>query len=88
METTEWFVSEEHDEQAFKRLGRALRTLGAIIPERSWGLAGSQELSEWNVALPEGQVTVTAETYAGLTVAGSPPAVRQVRQAYESVAAR
>ena len=88
METTQWLVAEEHDEQAFTRLGRALRTLGAHVPERSWGLAGSQELSEWNVALPEGRVTVTAETYVGLTVTGSLPAVQKVRLAYESIASR
>jgi len=88
MDTSEWLVAEEHDEQAFERLGRALRELGAHVPDRRWGVAGSREVSEWKVALPEGRITVTAETYVGLKVAGSSPVVQQVRWAYESVAAR
>ncbi|PIV32398.1 MAG: hypothetical protein COS34_13350 [Lysobacterales bacterium CG02_land_8_20_14_3_00_62_12] len=88
MEAAEWRVGEEHDELVFARLGLALRALGAAPPESTWGVAGSQEISEWTVDLPKGRVTVTAETYIGLTVAGPKAAVDQVRQAYDATTAR
>jgi hypothetical protein len=88
IETAEWLVGEEHDDMAFAWLGFALRALGAAPQETSRGVAGSQEISEWTVDLPKGRITVTAETYIGLIVAGPKTAVDQVRQAYEATTAR
>ena len=88
MDTAEWLVGEEYDDLAFARLGLALRSLGTTPQESTWGIAGSQEISEWTIDLPEGRILVKAETYIGLTVAGPKTAVDHVRQAYEATTAR
>ena len=83
-----WLVAEEHDEQALSRLGRALRHIGGSPASETWGVGGSQELGEWRVTLPNGNLIVTVETFMGLTVEGPTILVAQLRETYRAIAAR
>jgi hypothetical protein len=63
------------DGEARKRLKRALRKAGARRVGSWWGLGGSQEISSATFRIGGGRLTIEAETYIGLTVAGDEEAV-------------
>ena len=88
MKTETWNVGAEYDQSAFKRLGDALRSLGYALGTHHWGVGGSQELSEWTVRGPNGNLDISAETYMGLQVRGSTDLIRELQSAYQSRAAR
>ena len=81
-------MAEEHDTVAFARLGAAIRAVGGTLEKSTWGIGGSQEISEWTVACPGGILGVTVETYCGLRVAGSKQLVTQLREHYRDSPAR
>ena len=87
METT-WLVAAEHDQDAFERLGNALRELGYDLSSKKWGVGGSQELSEWVVACPSGSLHISAETYIGLSVTGQADLVSDLQSQYGQRVAR
>ena len=88
MTTETWNVGEEYDQSAFDRLGKALRTLGYIQGTHHWAVGGSQEISEWTVRGPNGNLDIAAETYIGLQVTGPIELVRELQIAYQSGSAR
>jgi len=88
MESAEWLVAEEHDEEAFKRLGEALRAMGGSPQKSHWALGGSQEISAWHVTCLGGALAVTAETYCGLRVSGPKALVMRAQELYRGTAAR
>jgi hypothetical protein len=85
METMSWLVAEEHDTDAFARLGTALKALGYVLNDQKWGVVGSQEISTWELCSPTGSVIVTAETYMGLSVSGPPALVVALQEQYSAV---
>ncbi len=80
-----WIIGLEYDKRLFLRLGGALRDLGFIIDESWWGVAGSQEVSHWELRSPHGAVIVEAETFCGLSVEGPQDLVRRIRLRFETV---
>jgi hypothetical protein len=70
MNTEQWIVGDEHDERLVAALNGALLALGYSIGKRSYGMAGSQELSTWIASGPNGTLTIETETYVGLSVRG------------------
>ena len=87
MEAT-WLVASEHDQDAFERLGRALRELGYELSSKNWGVGGSQDLSEWVVACPSGSLHISAETYIGLSVSGQADLVSALQSQFDQRVAR
>ncbi len=88
MEEATWLVSDENDEAAFARLGEALRNSGYVLGRKSWGVGGSQELSEWRLWRGDQSLHIVAETYMGLTVSGPSDLVANLQQQYGGVDAR
>jgi hypothetical protein len=82
MNETQWNVGPEFNEALLRRLGATLRACGYAVDSRSWGVAGSQELSTWNVTGPRGVLLVEAETYIGLTVTGARPLIDELKNAF------
>lgn len=76
-------VGPEHDEKVFRRLAAALRALGFSLGDQWRGLAGSQEVSHWELQSPGGSVVVESETYVGVSVEGPAELVQRLRQQYE-----
>ena len=70
MEKTRWLVGPEHDQAVRQRLNAALGRCGFEVRNASYGMAGSQEVSQWSAIGPAGRLEVEAETYIGLTVEG------------------
>ena len=75
-----WVVGAEFDVSLQRALGAALRNLGYVLDDESWGVGGSQELRRWVVDAPLGQLVVEAETYVGLSISGPATAVSAVRR--------
>ena len=80
--TERWEVADEHNDEAFARLGRALGVLGFDVADKLSGVGGSQDYSRWELQSADGSVVVEAETYLGLSVAGSAELVRRVREQF------
>jgi hypothetical protein len=55
-----------------------LRELDAELQDRSWALAGSQEVQRVVARLPIGAIIVESETYAGLSISGPMALVERV----------
>jgi hypothetical protein len=60
----------EWDGALLLRLRQAVAELGGDMREASWGVGGSQEISEYEIHLRGVTLTATAETYMGLTLRG------------------
>jgi len=75
-----WVVGAEFDVNLQRTLGAALRSLGYVLADESWGVGGSQELRRWILNAPLGQLVVEAETYVGLSISGPVEVVSAVRQ--------
>jgi len=88
MKNEQWLVGAEHDEKLFDALGASLRALGYSLSSKSWGVGGSQEISNWVVNGPKGKLTVEAETYIGLSVTGDTNLVNEVRQHFNNRSGR
>lgn len=82
MNEVQWIVGREFDEALHRRLGATLRACGYTVDSKSWGVAGSQELSTWKVSGPRGELLVEAETYIGLSVTGASPLIDELKDAF------
>ena len=78
----------EFDANLQRVLGAALRDLGYVLDDESWGVGGSQELHKWVFDAPLGQLVVEAETYVGLSISGPIEVVSAVRQQMAAERAR
>lgn len=87
MATERWVVGPEHDEQLFRRLGVVLRAMGFDLSAKWDGVAGSQDISHWELISPDGALIVESETYMGLFVEGPAELVRRVRKQFEATVA-
>ena len=84
MQAERWQVGDEYDDEAFRRLGNALKALGFDLEDKWGGVAGSQDYSRWDLRCPEGAVVVEAETYMGLSVEGPAELVRRLRERFRA----
>lgn len=78
-----WLVGPEYDDELLGRLRQALAVLGYSVGDVSWGVAGSQEVSEWEARSAFGSLSIQAETYVGLRVTGATQLVGEVKQCFE-----
>jgi hypothetical protein len=68
----------EHDAELRNALMETLRELDGHITDRSWGVAGSQEIERLDLIVNGERVIVEAETYMGLSLSGSAAVVQLI----------
>jgi hypothetical protein len=73
-------VGSEYDEATRDALRTVLLELGASKVEVSWWVGGSQEFEAAVVRVGGRELTVEAETYTGLTIAGDEDLVTSVAE--------
>jgi hypothetical protein len=71
-------LGDEYDARLRDALRAALVELGARTGDRSWGVGGSQEIQQLDVAIGERTLHVESETYIGLTIRGDAELVDRV----------
>jgi hypothetical protein len=84
MATERWVLGPEHNNELLHRLGAVLKEMGFKMNGQWAGVAGSQDISHWEVHSPNGTLVVESETYAGLSIEGPAELVRLVRQRFEA----
>jgi len=68
----------EWDAGLLSQLKATVLSLGGSMSETSTLVAGSQEISSYDIRLPDGRLVAFAETYIGLCVSGPAPQVRKL----------
>lgn len=66
----EVLIGDETDDDLLERLSANVRSLGGSIKNSGWALGGSQEITTYKIALPQGNLEAVAETYIGLSLRG------------------
>ncbi len=83
-ELTAMHIGDEHDPALLSRLRTAVANLGGTMTGSFWAVGGSQEITRYEISLPDGAVEVEAETYIGLSLRGPTQLVQQVALAVQS----
>lgn len=53
---TEILLGDEYDDALFERLIAEVAALGGSITDKEWTLGGSQEMTVFEIALPDGNI--------------------------------
>lgn len=64
-------LGKEYDAELRSALRSVLKELGGVVTDKSWGVAGSQEVERLQVELEGSTITVETETYIGLSITGN-----------------
>ena len=75
---TKIVLGDEYDDALFARLVAEVAALGGSITDKKWALGGSQEITVFQIALPDGNIEAVAETYVGLSLRGTTKLVEQL----------
>jgi hypothetical protein len=75
---TEIVLGDEYDDDLFARLAAEIAALGGVITDKEWTLGGSQEVTVFQITLPDGNIEAVAETYIGLSLRGPTELVEQL----------
>jgi hypothetical protein len=75
---TEIVLGSEYDEALFARLVAEIEALAGSITDKEWTLGGSQEMTVFQIELPNGELEAVAETYVGLLLRGNTSLVEQL----------
>lgn len=78
--TTTVILGEEHDQHLRATLVQVLLQQGAVLENRNWSVAGSQEVETFLWRLAGQDITVEAETYMGLSISGDEKTIRDIAQ--------
>jgi len=73
-------LAPEYDNDLFEVLSNTLKSEGAKIFSKDWGVGGSQEVSTWDVKINEETINVEAETYIGLSIRGPNTLIERIAQ--------
>ncbi len=79
----QWLVGSENDDAVFARLVTSLRIHGYALGPEWTAVAGSQDISHWEVSNAFGTLVVESDTYTGLMVSGSAGLIEQLRNEFE-----
>ena len=80
MEKTNIILGDEYDDKLRDALMLTLKEEGAIPVDKSWAVAGSQEIEFLEVSLDSESVTIEAETYIGLSITGPQNIVERIAE--------
>ena len=75
---TEIVIGSECDYALFGRLVAEVKALGGSIIDKEWTLGGSQEITVFQITLPDGQIEAVTETYIGLSLRGTTSLVEPI----------
>ncbi len=79
-------LGDEYDQKLRDALSTVLRNKVAIGVEKSWGLAGSQEIETINIRLGNDHITIESETFIGLSITGPEHIVENLsREVFENL---
>ena len=78
--TTTLVLGDEYDQQLRAALVQVLLQLGAVLENRNWVVAGSQEVETFLWQLAGQDITVEAETYMGLSISGDENTINDIAQ--------
>jgi hypothetical protein len=71
-------LGNEYDKKLREALLATLDELTGRAVNRSWGVGGSQEIEQLDVAIGDETIEVEAETYIGLTIRGDSALVDRI----------
>ena len=71
----------EYDEPLRQALKTVLDERHARVFDRAWGIAGSQDVTHWQVLVDGEMLTIEAETYVGLSLTGPSGLVADIARA-------
>ena len=75
---TEIVLGDEYDDALFARLAVEIAALGGVITDKEWTLGGGQDVTVFQITLPDGNIEAVAETYIGLSLRGPTELVEQL----------
>ncbi|MCS4242707.1 hypothetical protein M2418_002233 [Rhizobium sp. BIGb0125] len=78
--TTTVVLGDEYDQHLRAVLVQVLLQLGAVLENRNWVVAGSQEVETFLWQLADQDITVAAETYMGLSISGDENTINDIAQ--------
>jgi hypothetical protein len=78
--TTTVVLGDEYDQHLRAVLVQVLLQLGAVLENRNWVVAGSQEVETFLWQLAGQDITVEAETYMGLSISGDENTINDIAQ--------
>jgi glycine cleavage system regulatory protein len=73
-------LGSEEDEGLIRRIRRVVVAGGGSMLETSYAVAGSQEIIEYSISVPGGNLTLVSETYIGLLLSGPEHLVQAIAQ--------
>lgn len=74
-------LGHEYDERLRQIIKDVLRDIGGVVAEKSWGIGGSQEISELKIKVGESVVTLESETFIGLSIEGEASLIDRIEAA-------
>jgi len=78
--TTTVVLGDEYDQQLRTAIMQVMLQLGAVLENRNWVVAGSQEVETFLWQLAGQAITVEAETYMGLSISGDENTINDIAQ--------
>jgi hypothetical protein len=75
---TEILLGSEYDDDLVCRLVAEVEAMGGAVTDKEWVLGGSQEITTFEISLPDGKLEAVAETYVGLFLRGAAPLVESL----------
>lgn len=78
--TTTVVLGDEYDQHLRAALVLVMLQLGAVLENRNWFVAGSQEVETFLWQLAGQTITVEAETYMGLSISGDDRTIGDIAQ--------
>ncbi|MDO5895562.1 hypothetical protein [Agrobacterium sp. Azo12] len=78
--TTTVVLGDEYDQHLRAALVQVMLQLGAVLENRNWVVAGSQEVETFLWQLAGQDITVEAETYMGLSISGDENTINDIAQ--------
>jgi hypothetical protein len=78
--TTTLVLGDEYDQQLRTALMQVMLQSGAVLENRNWVIAGSQEVETFLWQLAGQDITVEAETYMGLAISGDDRTIGDIAQ--------
>ncbi|MBD9390337.1 hypothetical protein IB237_24345 [Agrobacterium sp. AGB01] len=78
--TTTVVLGDEYDQQLRTAIMQVMLQLGAVLENRNWVVAGSQEVETFLWQLAGHEIAVEAETYMGLSISGDENTINDIAQ--------
>jgi len=77
-----WIIAEEYNSDALEKLKSILNTFDFDCSNAFSGVAGSQEVSHWELHSKIGSIVVELETYIGLSIEGDVKVIEKIKNEY------